>query len=171
MIHREGAINVNTKYFIPGGCNGRSYKWEYRFLVIPNHKAISICLVFVVLCWKKLLFGEIEERIDGRRKPITCQLFWGRAVFLQSTRAMNCSSMKHKTGMPVSDSIELHKGDRSRFIRIYAYINRNWPLSAKIFSKPHLNPCCVILHAEFEICLNQRIFAPYCLFRLSGTHL
>ncbi len=27
-----------------------------------------------------------------------------------------------------------------------AYVNQNWPLS-EVFSKPHLNPCCVILHA------------------------
>ncbi len=32
-------------------------------------------------------------------------------------------------------------------------LNQNWAL----FSKPHLNPCCVILHASFEIHPNQRI--------------
>ena len=39
------------------------------------------------------------------------------------------------------------------------------------FSKPHLNPCCVILHAYFEIRLNWRIFTRYCLFTLSGAHM
>ncbi len=28
-------------------------------------------------------------------------------------------------------------------------LNQNWPLS-KLFSKPHLNPCCVILHTKIE---------------------
>ncbi len=46
-----------------------------------------------------------------------------------------------------------------RFIRIC--LNRNWPLS-QVFSKLHLNPCCVMLHAQSKIHLIWWIFTRVC---------
>ena len=49
-------------------------------------------------------------------------------------------------------------------------LNPNTDKSKSVFWKYQLHFSCVELHAQFEICLNQRIFTWYCLFVLSATY-
>ena len=111
---------------------------------------------------------ELKTRLarGNRHLPVHIQTWWqqlssiqsslagwinwmlsGCPVFLPEISCKDCLRIMHFSstgGSPLNPPI------RICLIEINLY--------PKVFPKPHLNPCCVILHASFKIHLNQRIF-------------